>query len=158
MSQPGMTRLTPPPGPRRGVMALFFSPFGRIGRMSFLLLMLAVIVLSVILFFLGIYLGEHGLHYSDWQIVIPAMLMLFIPAGSLAMRRLHDLGLPGWTTLLAMLPRAGWMYALSRVNIFRNDGWVEITLSLLVLDVVLLLALIFWPGQKTPNRHGPVPD
>lgn len=148
----------PPARPRANILALFFSPFGRIGRLSFLLLHLGMVAGSLVLFWIGMFLGEHGFFLSDWQAFLPPLVLLFGAGGTLLVRRLNDVGRPrGWAAL-ALLPRAGWLLAAERINLFRNDGWAEIAALLLVADLAVVLVGTAWPGQAETNRHGAVPD
>ena len=140
------------------ILTLLFNPFGRIGRVSFVLLSLGVFAAAFAGFFLGIFVSEHRIIRSDWVIVLPPMAVLLLPGFCLLIRRCHDVGLSIWLTLAALLPRPAWMASLSQVNFLHDDGWVGVTLLLLVADLALFLVLGFWPGQPGPNQHGPVPD
>ena len=66
-------------------------PFGRV---TFVPLAPLAIVAATILCFIGIYLGEHGMNFGDWQAIVPPVLVRFLVGGSLMRRRAHDLGLP----------------------------------------------------------------
>lgn len=60
-----------------------------------------------------------------------AVVVLFIPALAVTVRRQHDIGLAGWFVLLGFIPTVGWV-------------------------IILVFTLI--PSQRHGNRWGPVPD
>lgn len=119
---------------RRNLMALFFSPFGRIGRVTYLLLMPLVLAGCLVLFIVGMFTSEHGLFYSDWQIFGPALFLLITAGGSLILRRLHDVGLPGFFSLLGLLPRAGWLAATPWLDVMHNSTANDIFIVLILAD------------------------
>ncbi len=146
-----------PDGAPRNALARHASPFGRMARLPFFLLSLAMIALAIVLLLLMLYLDDLGLRIPDDSLPIPSIVVLIGAGTPLLMRRLHDLGVPGWASPAVIVPRLGWMYALDNLNILTDDDWFAATLLLLLADVLLLLALSAWPGQATANRHGPVP-
>ncbi len=147
-----------PPAARRNLVALLGSPFGRIGRVTFVLITPLALIVAAMLLVVGIFLGERGLKFGDSVAIVGPILVLYLVSGSLMLRRLHDIGFPTAIALLVLLPRIGWMVALSQANFMRSNGWGEIALALLPLDILLLLVLALWPGQAAANRHGPAPD
>ena len=73
-------------------------------------------------------LGEISLGYG-WLYVI-CMLVHFIPALGLVVRRLHDVGKSGWFYLIFLIP---------------------------IIGVIWLLVLYCTEGQKQDNKWGPDP-
>ena len=73
-------------------------------------------------------LGEISMGYG-WAYTICG-LVHFLPALSLVVRRLHDVGKSGWFYLLVLLPIIGWIW---------------------------LLVLYCTEGQKQDNKWGPDP-
>ncbi len=102
-----------------------------------------VIFACVVLLFIGMFANEHRMFRAEWPIFVPAAVLLFMAGGSLILRRLHDIGVPGWLAPLGLLPRAGWYYALLCVDVFRNDVWEVLALLLILLDIAALLVLVF---------------
>lgn len=111
-----------------------FSPVGRIGRAGFAL---ALFVHLVILKGLGIAdwmldlalgHGRFGIAPSAWIFTIADLWMINV----LFVRRWHDLGWSGKTSLLVLVPIAG--------QIALTPG---------------LIVLFFMPGKPVPNRYGP---
>lgn len=84
--------------------------------------------------YLDIAFGGFSIHHG-WPVVSVTFSVLFglatfLAGLSVAIRRIHDIGLSGWFWLLIMLPYVGWL-------------------------VMLVFALI--PSQKHENKWGPVP-
>jgi uncharacterized membrane protein YhaH (DUF805 family) len=98
---------------------------GRQGRLAYGIQLALVLIPLIIV---------HPLdNTSDWGYLCLATLLIIICTGVavlLAVRRLHDLGLSGWHTLLFIVP-------------------------VLNLPGLLLLALV--PGLPSPNRWGKAP-
>ena len=148
---------------RRNLMALFFSPFGRIRRVTYLLLMPLVLAGCLVLFIVGMFTSEHGLFYSDWQIFGPALFLLITAGGSLILRRLHDVGLPGFfpPVRFAAARRMAGRDAVARRDAQQHGERYFHCADpgrLILADIFLLLVLVVWSGQNQPNRHGPMPD
>jgi len=130
---------------------LFTSPYGRISRRQFWLHgVLAILAASIVL---------------GWIPIIGQILSLFFFWASIciAFKRFHDLGLPGWWSLLYIIP----MLAAAVVI---GLGFVMTSF----LDMAWLLAKILWGigllvglaqlifvyiriGQEGPNQYGPDP-
>jgi uncharacterized membrane protein YhaH (DUF805 family) len=113
-----------------------FSTQGRIGRLRYIVY--TAIVLFVTAFVAGIaaavlipMLMKGG---SNSNVAVFAMLAVYIPVlyGMVVMikRRLHDLNHTGWLAILMFLP---------------------------LVNIVMSLYLLFWPGSKGSNEYGPAP-
>jgi uncharacterized membrane protein YhaH (DUF805 family) len=130
---------------------LFTSPFGRISRRQFWLHgVLPIVVASIVL---------------GWIPVIGQILSLAFLWASvcIAFKRFHDLGYPGWWSLLYLVPTIAAMVVLA-AGFFSPS----------ILEAAWLLAKILWGvsvliglaqlllvyvriGQEGPNRYGPDP-
>ena len=145
-----------------GAVAACRTPFGRIGRVAFLLLTVLLLAVAFGCFYAGMHLS-YDLHVPAGMVLVWVSVALLLGVGALlAARRCRDMGAGMITGIATMLPRAGWMVAITRIQIFSNDGWFEVALALLALDILILLALALavWPGQPPgqtmANRHGEV--
>ncbi len=130
---------------------LFTSPSGRISRKQFWLHgVLPIIVASIVL---------------GWIPVIGQILSLAFLWGSIciAFKRFHDLGYPGWYSLVYLIPMVA-------AGIVVGVGFLVttfLTLALLLAKILLgvgmligLAQLIFVyirVGQEGPNEYGPDP-
>ena len=109
---------------------------GRVGRLQFFTYMMwAVVVAMGLMFAIGLaaYSVPAQAFKSFYTIGMTLVMYGVLPlvVVVLAIKRLHDMGRPGWLALLLLVP---------------------------VLNAVLLLVLTFAPGQHEPNRHGEVPQ
>lgn len=165
----------------RSVWAWIYAPDGRMGRVDFLYAMLVrtlvVSVLASILAATTVTFAVTGDTWTGAQLLagmrsgMALLLLAFIlTAAGPAVRRLHDLGLPGihapWLALTAVLGMA-LGDRLDYATFTAIDGkfvWthpataVDAVLALITtIPSLLIAALLFWPGTKGPNRYGPPP-
>ena len=138
-------------GPREAVTVCFQDYWTFSGRASraeywwfFLFVLTGSVVLKgvdAVLFGEGILLGLNGLF----------AMLTFLPQLAAAWRRMQDTGLPGWLNLVPGVPL---------VPVFSGTVDRDMAASLLIATVILtltVLILLARPGQRQPNRHGPVP-
>lgn len=80
-------------------------------------------------------------------LVITLVLALIVTyvSFSIIAKRLRDIGLSGWFTIPFLLIAGSLYYAVGAVG-----GWV-----LTIAFAIPALFIIFWPGQKKDNKHGP---
>lgn len=150
-----------------GLIKLFTSFTGRIGRRAYLFGLIALILISP--FSISAILSsdpfqeaiktiqELGLAGLGWT------LALFIPLAALNTKRLHDLGQSGLVAILFYAPAA-----LSAVTLF--TGWspdtMQTALSWTTMIVGLfgvatawfLYRLVLSRGTSGPNKYGPDPS
>lgn len=113
-----------------------FSAEGRIGRLRYL------VYSFIVQFATACFAGAMAavvvpliMHRSDSSaLLIPMLVLIYIPLLAamfvMAKRRLNDLNHSGWLSLLLLIP---------------------------LVNVVLALYLLFWPGTKGRNDYGPRP-
>jgi uncharacterized membrane protein YhaH (DUF805 family) len=130
---------------------LFTSPAGRISRKQFWLHgVLPVVVASIVL---------------GWIPIIGQILMLATLWASIciAFKRFHDLGYPGWYSLVYLIPMvaAGIVIGVGvAVTTFLTLAWLLAKVLWGVGALIALAQLIFVyirVGQEGPNEYGPDP-
>jgi uncharacterized membrane protein YhaH (DUF805 family) len=114
------------------------------GRGVFLGVVAAALAMASIPFF-----SREGLSWGlGLLIVVAALVLLAVGSLSLIVRRLHDLGLSGYHAI--------WVFAAETVWVPLSYGPPEVMLAGLPLAAVGLW-LLFWPGNRGPNRFGEKP-
>lgn len=101
-----------------------------------------------------------------------AQLLLALPCLALMVRRIRDIGLPGWPALPLMIyvvainawDKLAVITALHPVSIWGSLAFLvpserpSATLEILAIPIVVALTIaVFIPGQAGPNRYGPDP-
>ncbi|HEU4777909.1 MAG TPA: DUF805 domain-containing protein [Telluria sp.] len=124
---------------------LIWSIHGRIGRLRYLaygaLLLVAVLVLTTTISTMLAVFGPIALMIAAVLAYIPILAVGF----TLAKRRLNDMNLSGWLSLLQLLPVACTM-------IWPRVAMVQLWAPL--AGLVFWAWLIFWPGSKQENDFG----
>ncbi|MEN0001136.1 MAG: DUF805 domain-containing protein [Pseudomonadota bacterium] len=127
------------PLPAPTVKWLLFSFRGRIGRKSFALgaLMMVLIQFAIVAWLAGLGEGTGGdIQLSGGEAIMAFFVMIgfWIAMAwallAMAAKRLHDLDLPGILAVLLIIP---------------------------AISLLTFLALAFMPGSRNTNRHGPPP-
>lgn len=110
------------------ISAKFFAISGRLGRMRFVTygLISAILIMMVGGIAAAVLIPLNPVFSA--AIYMAILLASMIYGISLYVRRLHDLGRSGWWSLLMMTP---------------------------LLNLVLLIYVLFFPGTKGINQHGP---
>lgn len=130
---------------------LFTSPSGRISRRQFWLHgVLPIVVANVLL---------------AWIPLIGQLIALVLLWANICIcfKRFHDVGYPGWYSLIAVIPvvAAGVIVTVGMVSIhFIGIAWLlaEILMGLtLVIWLVQLIFVYIKVGQEGPNQYGPDP-
>jgi hypothetical protein len=119
----------------------------RIGRLAFLLLNLLMVGMAAVV---GV-----SVPGSDTIALIAISPVLLGFGAAITSLRMRDTGMRWTMGLWLMLPRAGWMYAFYRINMYRGDFWPVATILLLVVDMLLVLTFMFWPGMLRPGMLRP---
>ena len=130
---------------------LFTSPSGRISRKQFWLHgVLPIVVASIVL---------------GWIPIIGQILSLAFLWGSIciAFKRFHDLGYPGWYSLVYLIPMLAAAIVLGvgfAVTTFLSLAWLLAEILWGIGALIALAQLIFVyirVGQEGPNNYGPDP-
>lgn len=109
---------------------------GRLGRMRYFVYnMIAVLIVQLLV---GLLIGLTGIDPNTDPTSPNALNLVTLLAGLpiivlgilFGIRRLHDMNLSGWFLLLALIP---------------------------IVNLLLSLAMLFWPGTPGPNQYGPPP-
>lgn len=109
---------------------------GRIGRLRYsAYYFLAMVVLGAVIMFAGgagLMMGtaDASLGILGGLVVLLAYVAVVVAGFAFARRRLNDLDLSGWLTLVFFVPLVGMVFALY---------------------------VMLWPGTRGPNRYGPPP-
>jgi uncharacterized membrane protein YhaH (DUF805 family) len=117
-----------PPADVNQLLAFFFRPQGRIGRLEYFLgaAFIYAVNLALLSFMLHKQELDMGAFTLLWLIAAPSLVGVFVVMA----KRCHDIGLPGSFVLLAVIPGAGLLWEIA-------------------------LALV--PGNVGPNRYGAAP-
>jgi uncharacterized membrane protein YhaH (DUF805 family) len=130
---------------------LFTSPSGRISRREFWLYgVLAIIACSIVL---------------GWIPVIGQILSLafFWASICIAFKRFHDLGFPGWWSLLYLVPMLAAAVVLGlgfAMTSFMGMAWLLAKIlwaASLLIGLAQLIFVYIRVGQEGPNQYGPDP-
>ncbi|MEM7363107.1 MAG: DUF805 domain-containing protein [Pseudomonadota bacterium] len=114
----------------------WYSPKGRIGRVKYLGLGLALwLVTALAILVVGMVVGmlapgEEAVEGIITWIVMLLYIPMFVFAFIFMIKRLHDLGFSGWLSALIIIP---------------------------LINFILALFVLLWPGNKGSNKFGPPP-
>ena len=131
---------------------------GRMNRKEFLLPGLFFVVLPVLLLF-AFLLGEIAR-------TLPVAIMFFSTLFFLPfiIKRLHDIGLSGWFSLISLLATPTTLYYfvapkpfIVGVPVGIKETPLYILLTLLTTFMISVLFLLLMPSSKTTNKYGPIP-
>ncbi|MEO1281004.1 MAG: DUF805 domain-containing protein [Pseudomonadota bacterium] len=150
-----------------GIIRLFTSFNGRIGRGAYwlgLIVLIAASPFSISAILSSDPFGEAFAAVRDLGVTgLGWTLALFLPLAALNTKRLHDLGQTGLIAVLFYAPAA-----LSAVTLF--TGWTPSEFDQVVsystwlaglfgaASVFFLFRLGFYPGTAGPNKYGPDPS
>jgi uncharacterized membrane protein YhaH (DUF805 family) len=132
-----------------GIFERYFSFQGRLGRLPYFIRSVQLGIAVSVIFFLSIPAFSNGngiLWGIGLLLVVVAGAIYLGGVASLIVRRLHDLGLSGYHAIwvvIASAPGTAATYS-HNFNVF-----------LLNLPFIAVgLWILFWPGQRGPNRFG----
>lgn len=122
----------PQTDPNPGGLAGLFSARGRLGRLAYFVRLMSVLSVFVsTIVGLAVMSESNEAAFGAFVIVFLVGLVVMTWASiCLQIRRLHDLGKPGWWVLLGFVP---------------------------LVNYVFPFYLLFAPGTGVPNEHGPPP-
>ncbi len=129
------------------IVGRYFSFEGRLARLPFFArgIYLGVIALPVAMVSIFFFSREGLWWWLGISVVVAALVLLAVGSFSLTARRLHDLGLSGYHAIWVGAAQAAWVPL--------SYGPPEVILAGLPLAAVGLW-LLFWPGNRGPNRFG----
>jgi len=119
----------------------YFSTRGRLVRLPYFTRSVELYIIITLITTASIPLLMSGgdlLWWTGLVLVVIALVILAASSISLVVRRLHDLGMEGY--------HAVWILPLLAIPAWGRAPYLAIPL------IALTLWLMFWPGQKTPNR------
>jgi len=119
----------------------------RVGRLAFLLLNLLMVGMAAVV--------GTSVPGSDTIALIAISPVLLGFGAAIMILRMRDVGMRWTMGLWLVLPRAGWMFAFSRINIHQGDVWPVAAILLLVVDMLLALTFMFWPGRPRAEKATP---
>jgi uncharacterized membrane protein YhaH (DUF805 family) len=122
----------------------YFQLAGRASRKEHISFILFNFLLSMIIDTIYLYIWQH---VSILLVKLVYETAVFIPAITLAVRRMHDLNFSGWWSLL-MIIISVCLVLVSKTTIFYFFA---------IILIVSTLLLIFLKGTPGPNRFGPPP-
>src|SRR6476646_1290989 len=132
------------------IVGRYFSFEGRLARLPFFArgIYLGVIALPVAMVSIFFFSREGLWWWLGISVVVAALVLLSVGSFSLTARRLHDLGLSGYHAIWVGAAQAAWVPL--------SYGPPEVILAGLPLAAGGLW-LLFWPGNRGPNRFGEKP-
>ena len=119
----------------------------RVGRLAFLLLNLLMVGMAAVV--------GTSVPGSDTIALIAISPVLLGFGAAIMILRMRDVCMRWTMGLWLVLPRAGWMFAFSRINIHQGDVWPVAAILLLVVDMLLALTFMFWPGRPRAEKATP---
>jgi uncharacterized membrane protein YhaH (DUF805 family) len=132
------------------IVGRYFSFEGRLARLPFFGRGFYLGVVTIALAMVSIpFFSRQGLGW--WfgiPIVIASLVLLAVGSFSMTIRRLHDMGLSGYHAI--------WVGAAQAIWAPLSYGPPEVMLAGLPLAAVGVW-LLFWPGNRGPNRFGERP-
>lgn len=126
-----------------GLIEKYFSIHGRLVRLPYFARSVWLGIIITLIFVASIPLFSSGSNSLWWAgLLLVAISAIVLAAGSISLvvRRLHDLGMSGYHAI--------WILPVLAIPAGVRETYLAIPL------IAVSLWLIFWPGQKTPNRFG----
>jgi uncharacterized membrane protein YhaH (DUF805 family) len=130
----------------------YLSFHGRVARLPFFIRALYLNIAAAVITFASIPLFMNGgrvLWWAGLVVLLASLLLLFAGTVSLIVRRLHDLNLSGYHVIWAGAAEACWVVL--------TYGPPKGILYGLPVGAISFW-LTFWPGTKSANRFGAVPE
>jgi uncharacterized membrane protein YhaH (DUF805 family) len=132
-----------------GLFEKYFSFQGRLARLPYFSRGFQVGIAAAVVFILSTaaFINGNGILWGIGLLQVVVAGAIFLGGfASLAVRRLHDLGLPGYHVIWVAI-------ALLLSNVaYYSHNYHAILLNLPFVAVGLWIQL--WPGQRGPNRFG----
>jgi len=138
------------------------DPRGRYDRRGLLIVAGAMLAVEAVAAALVVW---AGVELDNAALLVVKLACVWL-ATTVVIKRLHDLGLPGWRMLWAALAVTAWAFVVALgLMLWLGDAAMEtgaigynLTLAGTVLPILLAtLWLHFARGERGPNRYGPEP-
>jgi uncharacterized membrane protein YhaH (DUF805 family) len=132
-----------------GIFEKYFSFQGRLGRLPYFVREVKLGIVFTVIFALSIPAFSNGngiLWGIGLLLVVVAGAIYLGGVASLIVRRLHDLGLPGYHAIWVAI-----------ALLLSNAATYSHNLSVVLLNLPFIavgLWILFWPGQRGANRFG----
>jgi uncharacterized membrane protein YhaH (DUF805 family) len=124
---------------------------GRSRRTEFWIFWLVSLVLQMVAGFVDAAQSLAAVAAGMGPLTLVVTLVLLLPAASVGIRRLHDIGWRGWWMLLFAAPYAAWLYTA------HTGAQAVVPAIALLIGCVVLLVLLVQPGNLGDNAYGPDP-
>jgi uncharacterized membrane protein YhaH (DUF805 family) len=124
---------------------------GRSRRMEFWLFWLTAMITQMVASYIDAVTSQDVVAGGMGPVNLVTTLIFLVPAVTVGIRRLHDIGRSGGWMLLFGLPYLGWL-----VSVQAGTQSIVAALALLLGSVVLLVLLV-QPGFAGENSFGPDP-
>ena len=124
---------------------------GRSRRTEFWLFWLAAMIVQMLTGYIDAATSQATLAVGMGPFTLITTLILLVPAATVGIRRLHDIGRSGWWMLLFGLPYVAWLISVD------SGAQGVIPALALLLGSVVLLVLMVQPGMISDNAYGSNP-
>jgi uncharacterized membrane protein YhaH (DUF805 family) len=141
---------------------------GRIGRKTFWIASIIVVVVELVMATVAIAITQKFLNETAGHTAADIVMFLFLfPQFVIAVKRAHDRNISTWVTsawlvLLAttdVLDFFGWLPTRINLNVFSPANLLLFAYTMIaaILSLALLIELCFRRGTNGSNRYGPDP-
>lgn len=104
-------------------------------------------IIDVVIFGEAVLLGLGGLF----------TLLTFVPQLTVAWRRMHDTGRPGWFNLLPAILAGSLLISERFFKGLLDPAQAAVLFIMSYVVAIIVLILLAFPTQADPNRYGPEP-
>jgi uncharacterized membrane protein YhaH (DUF805 family) len=124
---------------------------GRSRRMEFWLFWLTALIVQMVASYIDAVSVQVAVAGGMGPFTLVTTLIFLVPAATVGIRRLHDIGRSGWWMMLFGLPYLAWLFSV------QSGSQSIIAAITLLLGSVTLLVLLVQPGIPGENSFGPDP-
>jgi uncharacterized membrane protein YhaH (DUF805 family) len=144
---------------------LFFAPVGRIGRNMWWGTLLATIVFSLVIKIITDSINDKSMVF----ILLASIGAVFVSRIMVDIKRLHDIGAPGWWASAPWVMFAGFLVSafdlaksaeVNSIRTFETGAGNLVAFGVFSMMSSLMLAVVcaFMPGQPHDNQYGKAPE
>jgi uncharacterized membrane protein YhaH (DUF805 family) len=145
----------------------FFSLRGRIGRKTFWIASIIVVVIELVMATVATAITQKFVNETAGYTADIVMFLFLFPQFVIAVKRAHDRNIStwiisAWLVLLAttdVLDFFGWLPTRINLNVFSPENLLLFAYIMIagIVSLALLIELGFRRGTSGPNRYGPDP-